>query len=205
MIRTPRALILAAALGLTGCSAQSFFGEQNPPELYVLRPPAPEVNAPRAAWPLTVAEPEAPLGLNTAHIAIQRSPETLEYYADADWQDRAPALVQSALIEGFEKSGKIGAVARDSQGLKSDYLLQSELRRFEAVYVTAGGAPTIVVEIGLRLMRLSGRSIVASTVIEKRQIASANTIPAAVVAFDEATGAAVTDAVAWTLQAPKGK
>ena len=63
-----------------------------------------------------------------------RSPTTIDYFANAAWSDRAPAMVQSLLIESFEQTGKIISVSRDLAVLRADYILMSELRRFEARY-----------------------------------------------------------------------
>ena len=68
---------------------------------------------PRVDWQLIIETPVAAAGLNTSRIALQRSPVTLEYYANANWTDVAPLMVQTLLIESFENSGKIVAVSRD--------------------------------------------------------------------------------------------
>ena len=42
------------------------------------------------------------------------------------------------LIESFENSGKIVAVGRESAGLRSDFVLRTELREFQAEYFEPG-------------------------------------------------------------------
>lgn len=198
-----RGLLLAGAavFALAGCS--SIIGPGPAPQLYVLRPALGPLNGvPQADWQLTVAQPSAPLSLDTARIALQRTSETMDYYADSAWQDRAPVMVQRALIEGFEKSGKIGAVARDTEGVRADYLLQADLRAFEARYDTSDGAPTIVVDVAARLMRTPGRKIAMSVHVRKTAKASANSVPAVVAAFDRALSEAVEDLVTQVLRAP---
>lgn len=191
----------AAALTLTGCA--NLIGPEPAPQLYVLRPrlgPLPKAQA--VDWQLTIALPSAPLSLNTARIALQRSPETMDYYANAAWQDRAPVLLRRALIEGFENSGKIAAVASDTEGVRADYLLQTDLRSFEARYDTPDGAPTVVVDLAARMLRTPGRSIAATLQIRKTAAASANSVPAVVAAFDQAVAEAVEAVVTWALMAP---
>ncbi len=200
---TRRSLLISgsAALTLTGCA--DLIGPEQAPQLYVLRPElGPLPQAPAVTWQLTIALPSAPLSLDTARIALQRSAETMDYYANAAWQDRAPVLLRRALIEGFENSGKIAAVARDTEGVKADYLLQTDLRAFEARYDTPDGAPTVVVDVAARLLRTPGRTIAATLQIHKTAAASANSVPAVVAAFDQAVAEAVESIVGWALMAP---
>ena len=58
----------------------------------------------------------------------------IEYYARAQWSDRAPQMVQTLMIESFENSQRIIAVGRDVVGLRADFILKSELREFQAEY-----------------------------------------------------------------------
>ena len=50
---------------------------------------------------------------------MSRSPVSLDYLADGDWTDRAPAMVQSVLIEAFENSKVFKAVGPDSLDLRA--------------------------------------------------------------------------------------
>ena len=81
-------------------------------------------------WQLIVEEPLAPTGLNTTRILLHRSAIELEYYARANWTDRAPAMVHTLIVESFENSSKIVAVGCESLGLRADYVLKLELREF---------------------------------------------------------------------------
>mgnify|MGYP003345153382 CR=1 FL=1 len=49
--------------------------------------------------------------------------------------------MQTLIIESLENSGKIVAVGRESVGLRADYILQSDLREFQAELDSRGGAP----------------------------------------------------------------
>ena len=87
-----------------------------------------------------VGTPVASADLDTTRIALTRSPGVIEYFAKGAWADDAPILLQDKLIESFEASGAIVAIGRDAVGLKPDYVLQSELRDFQAEFT--GDAPT---------------------------------------------------------------
>lgn len=173
------------------------------PQLYVLRPKLdPIADVPEAGWQLGVSLPDAAQSLDTERIALELTSQTMDYYANSAWQDRAPVIVQRALLEGFEKSGKIKAVARDTEGIRADYLLQSDLRSFEARYDVPDTAPTVVVDISAKLVRPQSREIAATLQSRHTATAGTNSVPAVVAAFDEALGQAVEEIVAWALNAP---
>ncbi len=147
-----RAFLRFTALALLpgGAAACSSLipGSGAPPQLYVLMrkttfPP----DLPRVSRQLLVDVPVAPAEIDTARIALTRSPTTIDYFANAAWSDRAPAMVQSLLIESFEQTGKITSVARDSAVLRADYILMPELRRFEARYQNGESPPTVLVRL----------------------------------------------------------
>ena len=195
-----RRLLLASASGLvlTGCSG--LIGPSGASRLYVLRPVLPPaVSGPTVNWALSIAVPDASAALDTDRIAILRPPASLDYYADAAWPDHLPTLVQSALVQAFEDSGRIKAVARDSDGAHANYILATELRDFEARYDQSDGVPVAVVRIGAKLIGALKREIVAQFDIIEEVPASENSIDAAVAALDEAQARALTKIVAWVL------
>jgi ABC-type uncharacterized transport system auxiliary subunit len=129
-----RFLAILLAIALTGCGGLL----PDPPkrQLYRLEPAltSPAARLPQVAVQLLVAVPLAPSGLDTSRIALSRTPLSLDYFADSEWADRAPLLVQSALIDAFEKSRAVGAVARDSAAFRADFVLETTIRDFQAAY-----------------------------------------------------------------------
>ena len=196
-----RILVPAALLAVSGCS--SLLGGGPPPHLYRVTavesfPP----NLPHVAAQLLVETPQTTGGLDTQRIALSRSPVTLDYFADSEWTDRAPLLIQAALVDSFENSRAITALGRDSAGLRADFILRSELRRFEADYPSAAEPPVVRVAIGVRLVRVPQGEIVAATLFAARAPAQTNTVPAIVAAFDAALGTVMKEIVLWTLANP---
>ena len=190
----------AALLTLGGCG--SLIGPSGPPpQIYRLEPNlSPASGGTSVSWQLAVARPNTTQTLDTERIALTRGP-VMDYYADAQWNDNVPRLVQSLLVEAFEKSGRIAAVAPESEGLHADYLLVTEIRNFEARYAGATGTPDVIVDIEAKLVDPRGKVIGS---LDARQTAPAgqNSIPAVVMAFDQAAAAAFAQIVTWTLQAP---
>jgi cholesterol transport system auxiliary component len=149
---------------------------------------------------LLVDTPIAPAEIDTARVALSRSPTTIDYFANAAWSDRAPAMVQSLLIESFEQTGKIPSVARDSAVLRADYILMPELRRFEARYQSGEAPPIVLVRLLVRLIRMPERLIIGEDLAEGRETAAANNMDSIVEAYNEALGSVMKRLVTWTLR-----
>ena len=196
-----RWLPCAAALALAGCA--SLFVAAPPGHLYRLSSgggyPA---SLPHVTAQLLVDVPQAPAGIDTSRIALSRSPLSLDYYADSEWTDRVPALVQTALLASFENSNAIIAIDRESSGLRADFVLKTELRHFEAVYSAGGAPPTVWVAVIARLVAVPRREIIAQSSFERRVPAAANEVPAVVAAFNAAADAVIRDIVVWTVTNP---
>jgi cholesterol transport system auxiliary component len=200
---------LAALLAPTGCTSL-LPGQGEAPQLYVLTPKTTfPPDLPVSHWQLLVDVPVAPAEIDNTRIALSRTPTTLDYFANAAWADRAPVMVQSLLVESFERTGKITAIARESAALRADYILQPELRHFQALYDGPGGTaqsppPVVRAHIIARLIKMPERAIVAKYEVDRREPATRNDMPAIVEAFDEALGGAMKEIVVWTLTSPDG-
>jgi cholesterol transport system auxiliary component len=195
-----RMLSLAACvMPLTGCS---LLFAQPASRLYRLAPQTEGVpNLRPVHQQLVIVLPVSPQSLDTDRIALTRNRTTLDYFADASWTDRTPVLLQGLLIRAFEDSGRIIAVGRDSTGLTPDYLLETELREFEARYGEAGSQPpTVTVSLVAKLVKMPDRHIIDSIRVGEQASAARNDLASIVVAFDTAVGKVLTQVVVWTLQ-----
>lgn len=176
-------------------------GQRPPPDLYRLTPKStfnPDLQV--VDWQLVLEIPLADAGLNTPRIALMRTPTRLEYYARANWADRAPLMVQGLMVQSFENSRKIVSVGRQAVGLRSDYILKSELREFQAEYLD-GKVPKIHVAINAKLVKMPKRVIVGSKNFTSLQTAEADSLEAVVQAFDAALGKVMRRLVEWTITA----
>jgi cholesterol transport system auxiliary component len=191
----------AMALALAGCA--SLFGVGPAPHLYRVTPKSTyPANLSHPPVQILVDVPFTPSGLDTARIALSRTAVSIDYFADSEWTDRVPLLVQTALLESFENSKAITAIDRESVGLRADFILKTEIRHFEALYDSPNGAPDVWVAIIVRLVNPSGRDIVAQALFERHERAKANEIPQIVLAFDDALGGVMEDIVVWTVRNP---
>ena len=190
----------ASLFALSGCSGLHLLEpSQDLGKMYVLSPTLPTVSgAQHPSWQIAVQQPEAPSSLSTDRIAILRGAE-MDYYAGAQWTDAAPKLLQTLFVEALEKNGVNAAT--DVAGIHADYILQSELRTFEARYDNGDAPPTIVVDITVKLMVSRSAAIAASHTFHLEQAASANSVAAAVAAFDQVVASLLEQAVPWVLDA----
>ncbi|HEY4123285.1 MAG TPA: ABC-type transport auxiliary lipoprotein family protein [Rhizomicrobium sp.] len=199
-----RHLLLGATtlVFLAGCGGGNLLGPGPDPQLYMLKPTFGPVDGPTVSWALNIAAPTSADSLNTSRIALFNPPARLDYYANAAWPDQLPSLVQSTLVQAFEQSGKIASVASDEAGLRSDYMLQTEIRDFNAVYDTPDTAPKVKVRIMVKLVQTHARDIVQTLEVEQEVAAGANSVDNVVIAAGQALTAALRQIVEWALKAP---
>jgi cholesterol transport system auxiliary component len=193
-----RILLAGLALAPAACSGLLPQGSA-PPKLYRLTPVSEfPPRGPRLSGQILVDVPASTAALDSDRIALSRSPVTLDYFADAAWTDRAPLMVQSLIVQSFENSARVSAIARESLALKADYVLLPELRHFEAEYADAG-PPAAHIQIGLKRVKMPERAIAGQQSFEARKAASENQMPAIVDAFNAALHEVMGQIVQWAL------
>jgi cholesterol transport system auxiliary component len=182
---------------LAGCGGLLPKAPERP--LYRLSPAMAVAQSPRRVGALlVVATPTASAGLDTKRMALISSPVLIDYFADGEWVDRPPFLVKEALIEGFQRSSAFAGVSSEGLGLSADYVLNTDIRDFTAIYDSSGGPPLARVRIAAELITMPGRNIAAATSVTREARAGAPDLPSIVRAFDQALGAAVQDLIAWS-------
>lgn len=207
-----RLILVTLLMGLVaGCSLE-LPGAGAPPRVFVLTPKSTfKEDAPNVRWQLLVDTPVAAAGISSSRIALKRNPIELEYYSRATWTDAAPKLIQTLLIESFENSDKIVAVGRQAIGLRSDFLLATELREFQAEYydadglaISSGSAPWVRVRFNVKLIKMPQRAIVGSQTFEQVVRATGSDMVSIVDAYDEALGGVLKKTVHWALEQGQG-
>jgi cholesterol transport system auxiliary component len=191
-MRIVRAVALAALLTAGGCAG--FHSRERAVQVYTLdpRPADSKTEAAGGAPSLLVLRPQAAPGLDTDHIALRRSAQSLDYYAASRWPAPLPEFLQSLAIEALRASGKFRTVQPDRATFAADQVLQIEIRRFQAEY-SAEGAPVVHVQLLATLGQRNDRSVLGSVSAESSAAASENRMQAVVAAFQTATAAALSD------------
>jgi cholesterol transport system auxiliary component len=192
------ACIAATAVFAAGCFGG--LGEQLPPPL-IYRVDAPTLAA-GAVLPVDlkiVVSGTAP-GLDGAGIAGRWPGQRLDYLAGARWADRLPVLVEAALGEALQESGRLRSVQGDLGRFRASHTLVVDVRRFEADY-TAGGPPVAQVSLAITLGRTSDRRVLAAFTASASEGAAENRQSAVVQALGAAFGRAANETAAKAFEA----
>lgn len=200
MTRRVALALLAGGAGasLAGCGTVINAAAGNPPRLFRLSSKStfPD-DIPDVDWQLVVDTPSAPASINTNRIGLMETPYRFNYFAEASWVDRAPLMVQNLIIESFDNSHAIVGVGPASIGLRPNFVLQPELREFQAQQ--EGDSQRVNVTINVRLVKMPERIIIAVEHFSRETIAPAGAIDPVIDAFDEALGKVLKRLVIWTL------
>ena len=150
-------------------------------------------------WSVVVDEPTAARQIDTSRIALMRGPFQVEYYADVEWTDSAPAMVQLLLMQSFQNTGRLPVVAPTRQTLTTDFLLLSNLQKFQ-VENDASGMPQATVVLETTLLKMPRRTPVATARFEKATPINSKSTESVTAAFDTSLGDVMRHVVEWTLQ-----
>ncbi len=163
-----------------------------------------DLTAPKAFQPaeraskaqLVVPEPTALVALDTQRIIVAPGAGEGPAVDTAQWSDTIPKMLQARIVQSFENSKYVGAVARPLEGLAADYQLVVDVRSFQ-IAQGPDGSPAAQVEFSAKVVGDGGR------IVGSRTFAAAVPAPdvhaaAAAAAIDKAFGQAATDLVVWT-------
>lgn len=188
------ALLGFGLLLLAGCSGL-LHSDDAPTQIYILRATAAATRASDAnsgTPTVQLSRPSADPGLATELITLVRSDHRMDYYLGSRWAADLPDIVETLAIDTLRSSGAWGAVHESPSPFLSDYLLQINIRRFEADYTGGSAAPRVFVVLDCTLARRLGRELVSSFVAEGQADASENRLSSVVAAFEQAANAALT-------------
>lgn len=200
-LRSPfpqRLLSAAAILLLAGCSVLSS-QQRDPVTIYApLVQVTPDPGWPKVDWQLAVVKPTASRVVDSPRISVRPVPGELQVYKGVSWAQPSTDLIEDLILGTLEDSGKIASVARPASGLRADYRLIMDLRRFDADY--AGTAlPSAVIELNAKLLSTRDQRVVGSRTFLVTQPAGATDIPTVVAAFEQALHTLGIELGGWTL------
>jgi cholesterol transport system auxiliary component len=195
----PSLVLTATCLVLL--SACSVLGSQQRDPVTIYAPQVtvvPQPSWPSVTWQLVVSKPTAARVVDSPRIAVRPVPGELQVYKGVTWSQPSTDLVEATVLRALEDSGKIPAVARLGSGVRADYKLVMDLRRYEADY--AGNAvPSATIELTAKLMHTTDQRIVASRTFLQREPSSGIEVAQVAVAFDQALEKLGGEVVGWVL------
>jgi len=141
---------------------------------------------------LAVAEPTVTLQLDTQRILVVPG-ELRPGFADAQWGDAIPRLVQARLVQAFENFSLQRAVTRASPDVAADQQLLVDIRSFQ---IAAAKENAAEVAMTAKLMTKEGR-VLASRIFTQTAPLDEMTPARAAEAIDKAFGKVAVDMVVW--------
>ena len=196
-----RLLLLPIAASLALLSGCSVLGSKQRDPVTIYAPQVrvvPDPSWPTVAWQLSVTKPTAARVVDSARIAVRPVPGELQVYKGVTWSQPSTDLIEATVLRALEDSGRIPAVARSGSGIRADYKLVMDLRRFESDY--AGAAlPSATIELTAKLLHASDQRIVASRTFLQVEPAAGIEVAQVADAFDQALEKLGGELAGWVL------
>lgn len=158
----------------------------------------PDPSWPKVDWQLVLVKPSAARVVDSPRINVRPSPSELEVYKGVSWAQPATDMLDDALVRGFEDSGRIQGVARATTGIRADYKLALDVRRFEADY-RGQATPTALIEVNAKLIHVVDQRVVADRTFRQEQPVPSTATADVARAFEQGLQATTSEVVGWTL------
>jgi phospholipid/cholesterol/gamma-HCH transport system substrate-binding protein len=147
---------------------------------------------------LVIAEPTATTRLQTQRFLFASDEEPHDDFANAQWSDALPQLVQAKLLQSFENYDIAHAPLRGDALSEGGVRLLIDLRRFDIA--TAPDAK-VTIELSAKLVDGAGH-LKAARIFEQSSPMDGSTVAQAATGFRHAFEALSKDIVTWTASAP---
>ncbi len=190
-----QALIFSVALFASGCVSLLPASAPPKPRYHISSIEIAPSDSVLVNWSLAIDDPRATRAYDTTKIAVSTAPGKIEYFAGAEWADRAPRLFQIALTQSFEDSGQILAVGDRHAVPIADLVLQSDIRKLELN--VHNGERSASISIFVRLTNGRGK-VFAAKRFDASASASSDSADHVLAAFDEAFDVVIKEMSAWT-------
>jgi cholesterol transport system auxiliary component len=179
-------LSAVAALSCAACSGSLFDSDLPVPSAYVIAaaPAGSVTGAPTTQVDVSIGRPDFAPGLDTERIAVLKGRQ-LDYYRGVRWGGRTVEVVQSMLVSSLNDQQLFRSVTAEQARVANDYMLDIEVRNFEADYLN-GPIPEAHVTIIGRLIRVVDRKLVTTVSSNARVAAREERMAEVAAAFESA-------------------
>jgi phospholipid/cholesterol/gamma-HCH transport system substrate-binding protein len=142
---------------------------------------------------LAIAEPTATSHLQTQRFLFASDEEPHDDFADVQWSDSLPALIQAKLLQSFENYDIAHSPVRADSADTTGKRLVIDLRRFE---ITAGPEPRATIAMSAKMVSGAGQ-VKAARIIEKSAPMDSLAPGKAASAFNRAFDELAHDLIVW--------
>ncbi len=101
------------------------------------------------------------------------------------WNDVPPRMLQDQMVTYLRRSGMADLVVTPDTRVRADYQVSGKAKRFERL--VGDGAPKVVVEVELALLRLADDTLLVVDTYRAEQTAADDSVEAAIAALNRAT------------------
>jgi cholesterol transport system auxiliary component len=182
-------VVTTVASLIAGCSTASLLDSELPvPTSYVIASLPPAANSTRSAASqvdIAIGRPDVAPGLDTSRIAVLRGRQ-LDYYRDVQWGGNTLEVVQALLVSSLQDQKLFRSVTSEQARVAGAYMLDSEVRDFQAEYAGTTAAPTVRVTVVGRLIRIADRALVDTVPATATRVATDNRMTEIAAAFEAA-------------------
>jgi len=193
-----RALALLLIALLAGCSLLGG-GKRDPVTIYSPQAVAQaDPTWPQADWQLAIAKPSAARLIDSPRIAVRPIPGELQVYRGSSWAQPPTDMLEASVLRVLEDSGRIAGVGRLATGMRSDYRLAMDVRRFEADY-RGGTLPVATIEISATLLSNRDQRIVARRTFLREETVATTDVAAVTDTLGRALAGVSAEIAGWTL------
>jgi cholesterol transport system auxiliary component len=133
---------------------------------------------------LSIGRPDVAPGLDTNRVAVLRGRQ-LDYFRAAQWGGSVAEVTQALLVNSFQGQQLFRSVTSEQARVSGDYMLDIEVRDFQAEYA-GDAAPQIRVTIVGRVIRINDRALVDTLIATARKPAGENRMNSVAAAFETA-------------------
>ena len=158
---------------------------------------------PQVEWQLAISKPSATRLIDSPRIAVRPIPGELQVYRGSSWAQPPTDMLEASVLRVLEDSGRIAGDGRLATGMRSDYRLAMDVRRFEADY-RGGPLPVATIEISATLLNNRDQRIVGRRTFLREETAATTDVATVTDAFGRALASISSEIAGWTLTQGQG-
>jgi ABC-type uncharacterized transport system auxiliary subunit len=133
---------------------------------------------------LQISEPSVAPGLDSVRVAVLQGSARINYYAGIKWAAPVSEMVQSVLVDSFNRNAAFASVNTEAQTIHNDMTLITDIRNYE---VTDQASGKIRVRMLAKLVNSKDRKVLATIPAEKEVTPDSLSTDNIMAAFNQAT------------------